>query len=133
MPKDESQDIIIPVYFSFKGKDWDGVAISTRSLFDLFQILRAAIEIPEEHVAAGLAHPSPTPGLAGKDIRIHTSEGKPEGASVSVKYRGYWYYIDQTDIHSKLFYNMVRILWSVSIAAAADKRAAPVLTLPVSR
>jgi hypothetical protein len=52
---------------------------------------------------------------------------------VSVKYRGYWYYIDQTDMHTKLFYHMVRMLWSVSIAAAADQRAAPILTIPVSR
>ncbi|MBT3254920.1 MAG: hypothetical protein HN366_00480 [Deltaproteobacteria bacterium] len=133
MPLDESQDIIIPVHFSIKGRDWEGVAISTRSLFDLIEILRAAIEIPEEHVAAGLVHPSPTPGLAGKDLYIHTSEGKPEGAAVSVKYRGYWYYIDQTDMHTKLFYHMVRMLWSVSIAAAADQRAAPILTIPVSR
>jgi len=133
MPSDESQDIIIPIYFSIKGRDWEGVAISTRSTFDLIEILRAAIEIPEEHVVAGLAYPSPTPGLAGKDICIHTSEGKPEGAVVSVKYRGYWYYIDQADMHTKLFYHMVRILWSVSIAAATDQRAAPVLTIPVSR
>jgi hypothetical protein len=133
MPSDESQDIFIPVYLSIKGRDWDGVAISTRSTYDLIQILQAAIEIPEEHVAAGLTHHSPTPGLAGKDIHIHTSEGKPEGTTVSVKYRGYWYYIDQTDMHTKLSYRMVRILWAVSIAAATNRMAVPILTIPVGR
>lgn len=133
IPLDESKDIIIPVYFSVKGRDWDGIAISTRSTFDLIEILRASIEIPKEHAGLGLAHHSPRPGLAGKDIHIHTSGGKPEGAAVAVTYRGYWYYIDETDMQTKLFYDMVRTLWSVSIAAGTDQRAAPVLTIPVSR
>ena len=51
----------------------------------------------------------------------------------AVKYRGYWFSIDDTDMKTKLFYKIVRSLWSVSIAASTDQRAAPVLTLPVSR
>jgi hypothetical protein len=72
-------------------------------------------------------------GLAGKGIRIHASKDKPERASVVVKHRGYWFYIDETDMQTKLFYDLVRTLWSVSIAGTADKRTAPVLTIPVSR
>ena len=52
---------------------------------------------------------------------------------MAVKHRGYWFYIDETDMGTKLFYDMGRTLWSVSIAAASDERAAPVLTIPVSR
>lgn len=65
--------------------------------------------------------------------RTAASERKPEGATVSVKYRGYWYYIDQTDMHTKLSYHMVRILWSVTIAAATNQKAVPILTIPVGR
>jgi hypothetical protein len=133
IPADESADIIIPVYFSVKGRHWDGVAITTRSTYDLIEILRGAIEVPKAHVAAGLVHDGPAPGLAGIDICIHASKQKPDGAAVSVKYRGHWYFIDETDMPTKRFYDMVRTLWSVSIASAADQRAAPVLTLPVSR
>jgi len=133
MPSDVTKTIIIPVCFSIKGGDWDGIAISTRSTYDLIEILREAIEVPEEHVAAGLAYPSSIPGLAGKGLHINTSGEKPEGAELSVKYRGYWYYIDPSDMYTKLFYRMVRILWSVSIAAGTDQKAAPVLTIPVGR
>jgi len=133
MPREESKDIVLPVYFAVKGEKWGGIAISTRSTFDLIEVLRAAIEIPQEHANAGLARRYPTPGMAGKDIRIHTSKDKPERAAVAVNYRGYWFYIDDTDMHTKLFYKMVRTLWSVSIAAAADQKTAPVLTIPVSR
>jgi hypothetical protein len=133
VPSDESEDIVLPVYFSVKGRELDGIAISTRSTFDLIQILRAAIEIPQEHASEGLAINYPAPGLAGKDIHIHASKDKPERAAIAIKHRGYWFYIDDTDMNTKLFYDMVRTLWSVSIASSADQKAAPVLTIPVSR
>ena len=133
MPTEESKDIVIPVYFAVKGGELDGIAMSTRSTFDVIEILSAAIEIPQEHASAGLARNYPTPGLPGKDIHIHASMDKPERAAVAVKHRGYWFYIDDADMHTKLFYLMVRTLWTVSIAAGSDQSAAPVLTIPVSR
>ena len=130
--EDESKDMVFPVYFGVKGGELDGIAISTRSTFDLVQILRAAIEIPQEHASAGLTFKFPPIGLAGKNIHIHTSKNKPQSAAMAVKHRGYWFYIADTDMHTKLFYKAVRTLWSVSIAAGADQKAAPVLTIPVS-
>jgi len=134
MPVEESKDIILPVYSGVKGGGLSGIAISTRSTFDLIEILRAAVKIPQEHVGAGgVAHNYPPPGLAGKDIHIHASESRPQRAVLAVKHRGYWFYIDDTDMRTKLFYYLVRTLWSVSIAAAGDQHAAPILTIPVSR
>jgi hypothetical protein len=133
IPKDQSKDIVLPVSFGVKGRDAYGIAMSTRSTFDLIEILQAAIEIPQGHASAGLARNYPTPGVAGKNIRIHASRFLLFGAAYAVKYRGYWFYIDETDMHTKLFYRMVRALWSASIAATADQSAAPVLTVPVSR
>jgi hypothetical protein len=133
MPTEEAKDIVLPVYFAVKGRELGGIAISTRSTYDLIEILRAAIQIPGEHAAAGLARNYPGLGLAGKDIHIHASKDKPKRAAVAVSHRGYWFYIDDTDMRTKLFYDVVRTLWSVSIAGAADQRAAPVLTIPVTR
>ena len=133
MPVDESKDIVLPVYFAIKGRDLEGVAISTRSTFDLIEILRAAIEIPQEHAGAGLAIRYPKRGLAGENLCIYTSKDEPVRAAVAVKHRGYWFYIHESDMRTKLYYLMIRTLWSVSIAAASEQKAAPVLTIPVSR
>jgi len=133
MPTEESKDIVLPVYFAVKGRELGGIAISTRSTFDLIEILRAAIEVPQEHASAGLAMNYPKPGLAGKNLRIHVSKDKPKRAAVAVKHSRYWFYINEADMHTKLFYVMVRTLWSVSIAAGSDQSAAPVLTIPVTR
>jgi len=61
-----------------------------------------------------------------------------------VEYRDYWFYIDESDTKTKWFYNIMRTLWSASIAGSADQKAAriagsadqkaaPILTIPLSR
>ncbi|MDP4856229.1 MAG: hypothetical protein NWR42_02370, partial [Desulfobacterales bacterium] len=133
LPADESKDIVLPVYFAVNARELGGIGISTRSTADLIEILRAAIEIPQEHNRPGLTINYPPMGPAGKDILIHSSKDKPKTASLAVKYRGYWFYIEETDQPTKLFFRSVRLFWSVSIASSADSRtAAPVLTIPVS-
>ena len=133
MPANPSEEIVLPTYFAIKGRKWDGIAISTRSTGELIEILRAAVDIPEKHHVKGLVIEYPTLGLAGKNIRIRSSDEKPTRAVVAVKHRGYWFYIDDTDMHTKLFYQLVRTLWSFSIANSADTSTAPLLTIPVSR
>jgi hypothetical protein len=93
MPADESRDIILPVHFAITAQGVDGAAISARSTFDLIEILRASIELPQEHVGAGIAINYPKPGLVGKNLCIHTSKDRPEQAAVAVRHRGYWFYI----------------------------------------
>jgi len=72
-------------------------------------------------------------GLPGKDIRIISSTERPNGMSLAVKYRGYWFYIDETDQCTKGFFRTLRWFWSVSISESVDKSAAPVLTIPVGQ
>lgn len=131
--KDGSGDIVIPVYFAGKGRGSEGISMATRSTYDLIQILRAAVEIPQEQSEQGLTRDYPKAGLAWQDIRIHASKGKPTGATVAVRKGGYWFYISETNSHTKLFFSWVKMLWSVSIASAADHTGVPVLTIPVSR
>lgn len=133
MPADESTDIIIPAYLGIKGRESNGIAISTRSTFDLIEILRSAIEVPREHVNAGISVNYPVLGKTGEKIHIRSSKDKPKSAAMAVKHRGYWFYIDDADVQTKLFYLLVRSLWSVSIAEGSNQDAAPVLTIPVSR
>lgn len=134
MPADVSKDIVLPVYHAVKGKEPGSIGVSTRSTFDLIEILRAAIEIPEKHHRGGLAPNYLPVGLSGRDIRIRSSTDKPKTASLAVKYRGYWFYIDETDHATKQFFRTLRLFWSFSIASSTEpRRDAPVLTIPVSK
>ena len=133
VPAHEKEDLVIPAYFTLKAdKSW-GIAISTRSTWDLIEIMRASVEVPQEHVHAGLIVHYPPMGLPGQGIRIISSTERPKKISLAVKYRGYWFYIDDTDQNTKSFFNLVCAFWSISMASSVDKSAAPVLTLPVGR
>jgi len=133
LPADESTPIVIPAYFAIKSRKLWGIAITTRSTLDLIEILRASIDVPQGHATAGLTLDYPPMGLVGQGIRIISSTKRPKRTSLAVKYRRHWFYIDEADQRTKAFFRALRAFWSVSISASADQRAAPVLTIPVSR
>lgn len=134
MPEDPSSAVILPVYQGRYGNDSDGVGMLTRSIYDLVEILAAAIEVPEGDRVVGITSSYPDPGLAGKDLRINYSKTRPEYAAVSVNYRNGWFYIDETDQSTKRFFRLMGALWSVAIAEGTNKDSAvPLLTVPVSR
>ena len=109
------------------------IQVRTRSLYDIFSIAARCVEVPEEHIQSGLAPQLPPAGPAGRSIRIRSSKDRPAQAMVAVQRHGWWYSIDGTDTGSKLTFRLIEALMSVRMAEAAEQRATPVLTVPVSR
>ena len=72
MPVEESKNMILPVYFGVKGERSGGIAISTRSTFDLIEILRAAVEIPQEHAGAGGGGTQLSAARTGREEHSHS-------------------------------------------------------------
>jgi hypothetical protein len=110
------------------------IRLETRSLYDLFQIAAASVEVPEEHLESGRAPRLPPPGPVGRSIQIRRTKDRPDGAVAEVRHHGWWYSIDGTDTASKLTFRVVESLMSVRIADTVQHgKATPVLTVPVSR
>jgi hypothetical protein len=86
-PKDVSQHIAIPFYFSQGEKRSHSIGFITRSTGEMIDILSACTEIPKGDTAISF----PPIGLPGKDIQIRSSSKKPENASLAVKYRNHWF------------------------------------------
>ncbi|MFC1601486.1 hypothetical protein ACFL34_03975, partial [Candidatus Sumerlaeota bacterium] len=62
------------------------------------------------------------------------SEKQPANASVSVPFRGDWYYIDETDQYTKTVFLLLRSLWLFRTSDTSGAiQAAPVQTISVSR
>lgn len=104
----EGDDVVIPVRLSAGTPDPGAISIETRSLFNLLQLAAARIEVPEDPAAGAVRFP--TPGLPGQGVRILSSISPPGQARVAVEYRGYWYYIEQTDAASKQWLAMIQLL-----------------------
>ena len=61
-------------------------------------------------------------------VRILPVRRQPPDAYAAVPYKGYWYWIDDTDAASKRTFTFLMILFS--LAETGQSTAAPVVTVP---
>ena len=112
-----------------------------RSSCQVYFYLANGVEVPDEHLAAGLvrlpAGPDGRPfdGRAITDglFTVHSCRGHkpPPTAFVAIKYRDYWYYIDDRDQTSKATFTLMLALSRLDFGRQPP--GAPFLTLPVGR
>jgi hypothetical protein len=118
------------------------VRLTPRSTAQVYFFLANGVEVPPEHIAAGLVRPAVAPDGTPVDLRavtaglftVHASGAHkpPSHAYAAVKYRGYWYYIDDRDQPSKLTLGLVINLGRLDFGLQ-EGASGPFLTLPVGR
>jgi hypothetical protein len=107
------------------------VAMLTRSMMEIMLQLGFGIDVPAEHAKAGRVLPGQRqPGDAAAEplVRIRSGTEAPADAYAAVPYRGYWFWIDDTDIPSKRTFTFLMILFS--LAETGQTTASPVVTVP---
>jgi hypothetical protein len=112
------------------GKD-DAIAIQTRSGFQILNLLGSHVEVPPEHIAEGrtyslIKEPAGTQSLPPL-ISIHAGNSRPADAFSVVKYRDYWYWIDDRDYRSKGIFTFLMII--MTLAETEEKVQPPVVTI----
>jgi hypothetical protein len=115
--------------------------VSLRSSAQVYFFLANGVEVPPEHLAAGLVRLPIGPNGQVFDGRmvtaglfeVHAWRGHkpPPTAFVAIKYRGYWYYIDDRDQESKATFALMLSLSRLDFGRGQP--AAPFLTLPIGR
>ena len=110
-----------------------GLAIQTRSVAEIMRHAALAIDVPRGHVEAGLVDANAgTLAVLGTTLRIHSSKSAPERATVAVKHRGWWFYVDDADRTSKLVFLQIQMLFLTRLSQAMrGTQATPLLTIPV--
>ena len=120
-------EVVFGPYF----RDGRTIAMQTMSIMDILTESSAYILVPEEHVAEGRTRPNRV--VREDDDRsrpllwVYSSLKKPEDALVSVKSRGYWYYIDDRDIDSKKTFSFLMII--MQLTAAQQQNKGPAVTI----
>jgi hypothetical protein len=117
-----------------------------RCLLQVAYYLAHGVEVPAEHLGSGVA--KATLDLDGRVFDWHqVTDGlftvksacckkPPPNANVAVRYRGYWFYIDDTDDKTKNNFLLLRPARQLDLGAGTEPRrnaGGPVLTLPVGR
>jgi hypothetical protein len=100
-------------------------------MMEIMLQLGFGIDLPPAHAASGRALPGQwQPGDAQAQPLVHIRSGTeaPADAYAAVPYKGYWYWIDDSDIASKRIFTFLMILFS--LAETGQPTAAPVVTVP---
>jgi hypothetical protein len=115
--------------------------IVPRSTVEALFYMSNGVSAPAEHVACGYVMPVQEPNDLTSEPR-HVTEGlftahcwkgwcRPKCAWIAVKYRDYWYYIDDADNDSKVSFTLMMVMARANLLST--KKGSPVLTLPIGR
>jgi hypothetical protein len=120
------------------------VIVQMRSMLGVMHFLSNAVRVPLAHKDVGLVtktaprQPNPddpaaefdwsevvTPGL----MTIRSQDSRPESAFAAVRYRGAWFYIDDSDLATKSTFELLSYLFYLQ--AGDIKAQSPLLTIPL--
>jgi hypothetical protein len=133
----------VPDPLKYPREPSDKLRVVPRSTAQVYFYLANGVEVPLEHLNCGLAQPQVDAegnAFAGPELmrglfEVHVCKGHkpPASAYVAVKYRGYWYYIDDADQASKTTLALMILLSRLDFTRRQRTAGGPLLTLPVGR
>lgn len=115
----------------------DALGLELRSLAGVMFFLSHAVDLPQRDIDAGRVTVTRTEGgepfdwrlVVGDLLQIKSQDRAPANATIAVKYRDTWFYIDDSDIESK--YTFILLQQLQALQAGNIERTGPVLTVPV--
>jgi hypothetical protein len=126
LPADTNEFEIV---YGLVPRDPGEVAVLSRSMMEIMLQLGFGIDVPTAASASALSGRAQTGNAPAKPlVQIHSGTQAPPDAYAAVPYKGYWYWIDDTDIASKRTFTFLMILFS--LAETGQSVAAPVVTVP---
>lgn len=140
LPPDAARIAVQPAWVGEAGRDGGAtLVVQTRSLMGVFNYLANAVEIPEEDVKAGWVVKTQTEDgkdfdwkqVVGKVMCIRSSAAPPSEAYVSVRHKGNWFYVPESDLNSKFTFSFLASLFYLQSGDTTTMM--PLLTLPVSQ
>ncbi|NIQ01960.1 MAG: hypothetical protein GWM98_17440, partial [Nitrospinaceae bacterium] len=111
--------------------------VETRSLLGIMYYLSHNVEVSDRDIDQGLVTVTRDANgalfdwdeVTGDVLKVRSSGDRPGRASISVYYRGTWFYLDDADLNSKSTFSLLGQIFSLQSGEAKDR--APLLTLPV--
>jgi hypothetical protein len=122
-------ELRVPLRFFVGSARADGLDLETPSALEVIETAALGVEVPEEHLALGIARRTSL-DEGHRILVVHSSSGRPDTPSVAVEHRDHWFYIDARDARSKQSFKMLRTLIGLRLDDAGTQQT-PVLTVPV--
>ena len=109
------------------------LAILSRSILEVLVDLASVISVPEAHVLEHRVGPTQeteadATGPIRPLLRVGSAAEHPGEAFAAVRYRGYWFAIDDRDIPSKRMFSFLMFIFT--LVETGGKEGAPIVTIP---
>ncbi len=134
-----TQEALIPFRSTLPKDGVTNLDLETRSLLQALYYVSHGVEVPAEHRARGLV--TVTRDADGGEFdwqevmrdlfRVRTAAERPAHAHVAVRYKGQWFYVDETDQDTKSTFSLLVELSRLELSGKTGP--GPQLTLPVGR
>ncbi len=113
---------------------YSNIHLRTRSVLGAIVYLTQGVTPPQSHIDRNLTFstwpfPGPDNDKIDRVFKVKASPSRPQ-ASLAVQYRGYWFYIDETDLTSKSTFLVFSEIYRLALIGS-DQSQAPLLTLPL--
>ena len=107
------------------------LAVNSRSMVQIMGAFATYMDVPaahlEDHSALPALDDAPPEGWQNP-VRIHSGAEKPENAFVAVHYRGYWFWVDNGDWHTKRA--LTSVMFFFTLAGSGGNESVPLITIP---
>ncbi|MBL8474384.1 MAG: hypothetical protein KF778_13990 [Rhodocyclaceae bacterium] len=134
-----TQETLQPFVAAGQEEGLTNVDLETRSLLQALYFVAHGIDVPAEHLASGIATQTLDAGGRPFDwqrvtrglfrVRSVQAAERPPGAHVAVQFKGWWYYIAETDADSKSTFSLLMELGRLELTGKGGP--GPLLTLPL--
>jgi hypothetical protein len=123
---DPDQEQFRVIYAPFR-TDSSTLAIQTRSVIQMLSAMAGFIDVPAEKTAYA-APGYDTSGTTRRPFQVRSGKDRPDESFAQIKYQGYWYWVENSDIASKRVFTLM--LFITTLTNQTSNANAPVLTIP---
>jgi hypothetical protein len=125
------QEKFVLTYSPMRGAE-NELAVNSRSMLQIMQAFASYMDVPEAHLKDQSAWPS-LQNASGNEspqqkVRIHSGKEKPTGAFAAVRYRDYWFWVENGDRQTKRALTVVMFFFTLAESGSPEKL--PLITIP---
>ena len=129
LPGDQQRFVLS--YSPVRGAE-NELSVNSRSLLQIIQAFASYLDVPQAHLkehSAAATFESVTPVEGHRQpVRIRSGKEKPSNAFAAVRYRDYWFWIDNTDLPTKRALTAVMFFFTLGETGVDEKL--PLVTIP---
>jgi len=114
-------------YSPLRGEEGE-LAVNSRSLLQIMGAMASFIDVPDEHVRDRSAIPVLEDAATENRVRIRSGKDKPAQAYVAVRYRGHWFWIEDSNWQTKRALSAIVFLFTLANSGGDEKL--PLITIP---